>query len=57
MHLVDVTVDDLDAGEAAVPDLGAAKHAHQPGTTFRVFLERRVIPSACAWPDSGGEVT
>ena len=37
-HL-DVIVDDLDAGEAAVLDLGATKHAHQPGTTFRVFLD------------------
>jgi hypothetical protein len=38
MHL-DVIVDDLDAGEAAVLDLGATKHEHQPGTTFRVFLD------------------
>jgi predicted enzyme related to lactoylglutathione lyase len=38
MHL-DVIVDDLDAAEAAVLDLGATKHAHQPGTTFRVFLD------------------
>jgi predicted enzyme related to lactoylglutathione lyase len=38
MHL-DVVVDDLDAGEAAVLDLGATKHEHQPGTTFRVFLD------------------
>jgi predicted enzyme related to lactoylglutathione lyase len=38
MHL-DVTVDDLDAAEAAVLDLGATKHEHQPGTTFRVFLD------------------
>jgi glyoxalase superfamily protein len=38
MHL-DVIVDDLDAGEAAVLGLGATKHAHQPGTTFRVFLD------------------
>ncbi|HEX3221708.1 MAG TPA: VOC family protein [Nocardioides sp.] len=38
MHL-DVNVDDLDAGEAAVLELGATKHAHQPGTTFRVFLD------------------
>lgn len=38
MHL-DVIVDDLDAGEAAVLDLGAKKHDHQPGTTFRVFLD------------------
>jgi hypothetical protein len=38
MHL-DVVVDDLDAGEAAVLELGATKHDHQPGTTFRVFLD------------------
>src|SRR5262245_35212159 len=33
MHL-DVMVEDLDAGEAAVVELGATKHEHQPGTTF-----------------------
>jgi catechol 2,3-dioxygenase-like lactoylglutathione lyase family enzyme len=38
MHL-DVDVDDLDEGEAAVLALGAVKHEHQPGTTFRVFLD------------------
>jgi Glyoxalase-like domain len=38
MHL-DVIVDDLDAGEAAVVGLGATKHQHQPGTSFRVFLD------------------
>lgn len=38
MHL-DVVVDDLDAGEAAVLELGATKHGHQPGTSFRVFLD------------------
>ncbi len=38
MHL-DVVVDDLDAAEAAVLALGAVKHEHQPGTTFRVFLD------------------
>jgi catechol 2,3-dioxygenase-like lactoylglutathione lyase family enzyme len=37
-HL-DVEVDDLDAGEAAVIAAGATKTAHQPGTTFRVFLD------------------
>jgi predicted enzyme related to lactoylglutathione lyase len=36
---VDVVVDDLDVAEAAVLELGAAKHEHQPGTTFRVFLD------------------
>ena len=38
MHL-DVVVDDLDAGESAVLQLGATKHEHQPGETFRVFLD------------------
>ena len=38
MHL-DVIVDDLDVGEAAVLDLGATRHPHQPGESFRVFLD------------------
>ncbi|MEU6153670.1 VOC family protein [Actinosynnema sp. NPDC047251] len=38
MHL-DVVVDDLDTAEAAVLELGATKHPHQPGTSFRVFLD------------------
>jgi predicted enzyme related to lactoylglutathione lyase len=38
MH-IDVDVDDLDEAEAAVLQLGASKHDHQPGTTFRVFLD------------------
>ena len=38
MHL-DVMVEDLDTAEAAVLELGATKHDHQPGTTFRVFLD------------------
>ena len=38
MH-IDVMVDDLDVGEKAVLDLGATRHEHQPGTTFRVFLD------------------
>lgn len=38
MHL-DVDVDDLDVAEAAVLELGAVKHEHQPGSTFRVFLD------------------
>jgi predicted enzyme related to lactoylglutathione lyase len=37
-HL-DLEVDDLDAGEAAVLEAGATKAAHQPGETFRVFLD------------------
>lgn len=38
MHL-DVIVDDLDTGEAAVVELGATRADHQPGTSFRVFLD------------------
>lgn len=39
MHL-DLTVPDLEAGEAAVRALGAVKHAHQPAPDeFRVFLD------------------
>jgi predicted enzyme related to lactoylglutathione lyase len=38
MHL-DVVVDDLDAAEPLVIGLGATRHEHQPGTTFRVFLD------------------
>ncbi len=38
MHL-DVVVDDLDEAEVAVLALGATRHDHQPGTTFRVFLD------------------
>ena len=38
VHL-DVIVDDLDTAEAAVLALGATRHAHQPGTSFRVFLD------------------
>jgi catechol 2,3-dioxygenase-like lactoylglutathione lyase family enzyme len=38
LHL-DLAVDDLEAGEAAVVALGARKHAVQPGETFRVFLD------------------
>lgn len=38
MHF-DVVVDDLDTAEAAVIALGATKHEHQPGTSFRVFLD------------------
>ena len=38
MHL-DVVVEDLDAAEAEVIALGATKHEHQPGTTFRLLLD------------------
>lgn len=38
MHL-DVVVEDLDTAEAEVLALGATKPEHQPGETFRVFLD------------------
>jgi predicted enzyme related to lactoylglutathione lyase len=38
MHL-DVMVADLDSAEAEVIAIGATKHDHQPGTSFRVFLD------------------
>ncbi|KAA1418974.1 VOC family protein [Nocardioides humilatus] len=38
MHL-DVVVDDLDTGGAAVVELGATLSETQPGTSFRVFLD------------------
>ncbi|NUL49194.1 VOC family protein [Cellulosimicrobium funkei] len=38
MHL-DVQVQDLDAGERAVLELGATKTDEQPGESFRVFLD------------------
>ncbi len=37
-HL-DFEVDDLDTAEASVLALGARKHAVQPGTSFRVYLD------------------
>ncbi|MEQ6902782.1 VOC family protein [Nocardioides sp. YIM 152588] len=38
LHL-DVDVADLDAAEAATLALGARRHPHQPGETFRVLLD------------------
>jgi len=38
MHL-DVAVEDLDAAEPEVLALGATRAEHQPGTTFRVYLD------------------
>ena len=38
MHL-DAVVLDLDESEAEVVALGATRHEHQPGDTFRVFLD------------------
>jgi catechol 2,3-dioxygenase-like lactoylglutathione lyase family enzyme len=37
-HL-DFDVEDLDAGEAALLEIGARKADFQPGTSFRVFLD------------------
>lgn len=37
-HL-DLDVPELDAAEARVLALGARRHEHQPGTTFRVYLD------------------
>ena len=37
-HL-DFEVDDLDAGEAVILDIGARKHDVQPGKDFRVYLD------------------
>jgi len=38
MHM-DLMVEDLDVAETAVMELGATKAEHQPGETFRVFLD------------------
>lgn len=38
MH-IDMLVDDLDAAEAAVTDLGATRPPDQPGTSYRVFVD------------------
>lgn len=38
MH-IDVDVADLDEAERAVLAIGATKHPHQPGESFRVFLD------------------
>ncbi|GII54865.1 glyoxalase [Planotetraspora thailandica] len=38
LHL-DLLVDDLAKAEAEVQELGAVKHAHQPGEGFTVFLD------------------
>lgn len=50
-HL-DINVTDLDAGEAEVLRLGAAKAEYQPGTSFRVFLDPVGHPF-CLVHDSG----
>ena len=48
-HL-DVVVDDLDEGETAVLALGATKAEHQPGKTFRVFLDPAGHPFCLCLP-------
>jgi Glyoxalase-like domain len=52
MHL-DVDVDDLDEGEAAVLPLGAVKAEQQPGKTFRVFLDPAGHPFCLVLAASG----
>jgi len=49
LHL-DVTVDDLDTAEAAALELGATRHEHQPGTTFRVLLDPAGHPFCLCLP-------
>jgi len=51
MHL-DLDVDDLDSAETATLALGATKHDHQPGTTFRVFLDPAGHPFCLCLADS-----
>ena len=51
MHL-DVDVDDLDEAEAAVLELGATKHDHQPGQSFRVFLDPAGHPFCLVKPSA-----
>ncbi|MBN9098521.1 MULTISPECIES: VOC family protein [unclassified Pseudonocardia] len=49
-HL-DVDVPDLDVAEEQVLAIGAIRHAVQPGTTFRVFLDPAGHPFClCACP-------
>jgi hypothetical protein len=57
-HL-DFDVPDLDVGEAQVLAIGARKHEHQPGTTFRVYLDPAGHPfclclDPAEHPDTGG---
>lgn len=51
-HL-DVTIDDIDAAEAAVLAIGATKHEVQPGMvdddTFRVYLDPAGHPFCLCW--------
>jgi catechol 2,3-dioxygenase-like lactoylglutathione lyase family enzyme len=49
MHL-DLEVDDLDAGEAAVVALGARRHEVQPSTRYRVFLDPAGHPFCLVLP-------
>ncbi|WP_146792630.1 VOC family protein [Agrococcus baldri] len=49
---IDVDVDDLDEAEAAVLELGATKHDHQPGQSFRVFLDPAGHPFCLVKPSA-----
>jgi catechol 2,3-dioxygenase-like lactoylglutathione lyase family enzyme len=49
MHL-DLEVDDLDAGEAAVVALGARRHEVQPDPAYRVFLDPAGHPFCLVLP-------
>ena len=53
MHL-DVIVDDLDVGEAAVLDLGATCTTTSPARTSGCSSTRPGTPSASAWTDPAG---
>jgi Glyoxalase-like domain len=48
-HL-DFEVDDLSVGEEAVLSIGARKHAVQPGTLFRVYLDPEDHPFCLILP-------
>ena len=54
IHL-DVLVDDLDEGEKAVLAIGATKHEHQPGKTFRVFLDPAGHPFCLCLAGAAGD--
>lgn len=57
LHL-DVEVDDLDDGEAAVTERGAVKHPVQPSQSdsFRVFLDPAGHPFCLCKASAGGTV-
>jgi hypothetical protein len=53
-HL-DFDVPDLDEGERAVLALGARKHDHQPGESFRVYLDPAGHPFCLVRDAAAGE--